>query len=130
MGLHETKVLKVLVLLWTHSGRVVVTDFYFASVPCALEMRAIGLRFIGVIKTATKQYPKQFSSNIELQNRGDYKGVINKEADGYKLLALFGVNQNVRYFILNCSLLHLGMPYTRHHWWQYELVATNAESDQ
>ena len=129
-GLHGTKVLKELVLPWSHSGRVVVADSYFASVPCALEMRAIGLRFIGVIKTATKQYPQQFLSNIELHNRGDYKGVISEGADGYKLLAFVWVDRNRRYFISNCSSLQTGMPYTRHRWRQNELVTTNAEPDR
>ena len=85
-----------MVLPWAHLGRVVVVDSYFASVPCALEMRAIGLRFIGVVKTATKQYPQQFLSNIEIHNRGDYKGVISEGADGYKLLAFVWVDQNWR----------------------------------
>ena len=56
--LHGTQVLKGLVLPWANSDRVVCTDSYFASVGAAEELKRIGLRFIGVIKTATRQYPR------------------------------------------------------------------------
>ena len=42
-GLHGTRVMKQLVLPWRNSGRVVCADSYFASVPCAIAMRDMGL---------------------------------------------------------------------------------------
>ena len=56
-GLHGTRVMKQLVQPWVNSGRVIAADSYFASVPCALALKEIYLRFIGVVKTATKGYP-------------------------------------------------------------------------
>ena len=54
-------------------------DFYFASVLCAISIRDMGLQFIGVVKTATKQYPQHYLSTVELPDKGDYKGVLNIE---------------------------------------------------
>ena len=53
-GLHGTRVVKFLVWAWAKSGRVVCVDSYFASVPCVMVLKAMGIRFIGVVKTATK----------------------------------------------------------------------------
>ncbi len=64
--LHGANVCKYLVQLWAFSDRVVCGDSYFASVPTVKELRCIGLRFIGVVKTATKIYPIAWLSNVEL----------------------------------------------------------------
>jgi hypothetical protein len=53
--LHGAKVLYDLVSPWRNSHRILCVDSYFASVPAALLLWRHGLRFIGVIKTATKQ---------------------------------------------------------------------------
>mmetsp|Transcript_9107 Transcript_9107/g.10636 ORF Transcript_9107/g.10636 Transcript_9107/m.10636 type:complete len:86 (-) Transcript_9107:876-1133(-) len=42
-SLHGTRVMKELVAPWAHSGRVVSAYSYFASVPCALALHAMGL---------------------------------------------------------------------------------------
>jgi hypothetical protein len=56
--LHGTVVLKQLLDPWIgQSTRIVCADFYFASVGATLELERLGFRFIGVIKTATKQFP-------------------------------------------------------------------------
>lgn len=54
---HGSAVLKELVGPWAESGRVVVADSYFAAVEATRELYKIGLRFVGVVKTATKRYP-------------------------------------------------------------------------
>ena len=51
---HGNDILKYLVLPWANSERGVCADSYFASVSSAEEMMRIGIRFIGVVKTATK----------------------------------------------------------------------------
>jgi hypothetical protein len=68
--LHGTIVLKSLVSPWFHSDRIVCADSYFASVGCAKELLRNGLRFIGVVKTATREFPKAYLSQLELQERG------------------------------------------------------------
>ena len=65
-----------------------MADSYFASVPCALALKDMGLRFIGVVKTATREYPLSYLSTVELANKGDYKGVVNIDENmNYKLLS-------------------------------------------
>ena len=39
-------------------------------------LKRIGLRFIGVAKTATKRFPRKHLSEIELKNRGERRGLI------------------------------------------------------
>ena len=52
---HGTSVPKFLVLPWAQSGRGVCADSYFASVVTAQTMMDLDLRFIGVVRTATKK---------------------------------------------------------------------------
>ena len=54
-GLHGTRVMIQVFSPWRYIGRVVCADSNFASVPFAIAMSDMGLRFIGVVKTATKQ---------------------------------------------------------------------------
>jgi hypothetical protein len=53
--LHETAILKYLVEMWAHNGRFVGGDSYFASVGATRVMDNLGFRFIGVVKTATRE---------------------------------------------------------------------------
>ena len=92
-GLHGTRVMKFLVQPWANSGRVVSADSYFASVPCALALKDMGLRFIGVVKTATKEFPQTYLLTVELSQKGDYKGVMCIHPNtGYKLLTFVWVD--------------------------------------
>ena len=54
---HGTNVLKFLVEPWVRMDCCVCADSYFASVNAVTVMRMMGLRFIGVVKTATKNIP-------------------------------------------------------------------------
>ena len=129
-GLHGTRVMKELVAPWEHSGRVVAADSYFASVPCALALHEMGLRFIGVVKTATREFPMRYLSTVELPQKGDYKGVVNIDDNGYKLLAFVWVDRERRYFISNCSSISPGAPYTRKRWRQVADLNTQIEADR
>ena len=53
-SLHGTRVIKELVRLWKMTGRVFAADSYFASVPYCRVLRGMGLRVIGVMKTAMR----------------------------------------------------------------------------
>jgi len=130
-GLHGTRVLKELVKPWKDSGRLVVGDSYFASVPACIDLYKWGLRFIGVVKTATKQFPQAYLSRVELPTRGDYKGVVNiDDTINLKLLAFVWVDKDRRYFISNCSNLSPGIPYSRMRWRQVQEVESNIEPDR
>lgn len=54
---HGGVVLKELVYPWANTGRIVCADSYFASVAAAEALLLIGLKIIGVVKTATKNLP-------------------------------------------------------------------------
>jgi hypothetical protein len=56
---HGCKVMLHLLWLWTSAKcRIICTDSYFASAQAARCLFDLNFRFIGVIKTATKLFPK------------------------------------------------------------------------
>jgi hypothetical protein len=55
--LNGTRVLAELVSPWAGPGRVVCADSYFSSVQAAEQLLSMGLKFIGVVKTATRKFP-------------------------------------------------------------------------
>ena len=79
-----TKVLKELVLPWANTDRIVCAESYFESVLATEEFCKHGLRFVDVIKMATRQFPMAYLSNIELQNRGDMSGFLTRPVDRTK----------------------------------------------
>jgi Transposase IS4 len=120
--LHGTKVLKYLIEPWNFSDRMVCADSYFASVGAAEELKRLGMRFIGVVKTATRRFPMAYLSGVELQQRGDRQGVITKDNEGKpSLLAFVWMDQERRYFIASGSSLKEGTPYIRDQWRQVSL---------
>ena len=54
--LYGTAVLKRRVSPWSGSHRIVCADSYFASVYVAEMLLKLDLKFIGVVKTATRLY--------------------------------------------------------------------------
>jgi Transposase IS4 len=72
---HGTVVLDRLVRPRYGKGdRIVCADSYFASVEAALHLQARGVRFIGVVKTATSSYPMKLLQSKVLPSRGDWCG--------------------------------------------------------
>jgi Transposase IS4 len=98
--LHGTKVLKELVMPWARTGRIVGADSYFASVESAEELYKAGLRFIGVLKTATRRYPMSEESRIEFGSRGDRVVLLSlHEAREPWIVAFTWVDRDRRYFV-------------------------------
>jgi hypothetical protein len=87
--LHGAAVLKSLVLPWARTDRIVCAYLYFASVGALQELKRIGLRFIGVVKTATRQFPQSYLSHLETTERGDRRGLIAKDEDGTPSMLAF-----------------------------------------
>jgi len=124
---HGASILKKLVLPWAQTDRIVCADSYFASVATAAEMKRIGLRFIGVVKTATRQYPMAYLSRLELTERGEFKGLVTKAADGTcSMLAFVWMDRDRRYFIANASSLEEGEIYVWQCWCQVNQEANAA----
>jgi hypothetical protein len=123
--LHGTHVLKYLVSPWSGSHRIVCADSYFASFGAAQELFARGLRFIGVVKTATRGFPKNFLSSVELANRGDFLALKkfdppNAEEVGAEMAAFVWMDRERCYFISTTGSLEAGTPYTRCRWRQLD----------
>jgi len=93
-------VLKKLVAPWAGTRRVVCADSFFASVTTAQQLLAMGLRFIGVVKTATRGYPMGTLSKLPLEDRGEHAAYAHKTADGVvDRMAVLWVDRERRYFI-------------------------------
>jgi hypothetical protein len=112
---HGTAIIKELVKPWMNSGRVVVADSYFASVQTARELYGIGLRFVGVVKTATKQFPMGALNTVQFVKRGEWKGFYHKREEERlpDLIAFAWVDTNRRYFVSTVSSLLPGNPIQR-----------------
>ena len=116
---HGTNVLKFLVEPWVRTDRCVCADSYFTSINAVTVLRMMGLRFIGVIKTATKKFPMSYLSNLELVQRGDYKGLVARGTDGQPtMLSFVWMDRDRRYFIASASSLDSGIPYSWNRWRQ------------
>jgi ribosomal protein L37AE/L43A len=120
--LHGCNVLYELVRPWAYTNATVVADSYFASVQAAIRLKQIGLRFIGTVKTATKQFPMSYLGNYELQGgRGDRHGVFSRDREsGTNLMAFVWVDRERRYFIASTSSLSAGPPCIRKRWRQVD----------
>lgn len=118
---HGTVVLMKLIAAWAGSKRIVCADSYFASVTTAMQLLRMGLRFIGVVKTATRGYPMGALSVIPLQQRGDHRSFLHSTADGVtNLMAVLWVDRERRYFISSASTTLPGDPCRRVGWRQVE----------
>jgi hypothetical protein len=124
---HGTQVLRKLLAPWSGSDRLVCADSYFSSVATVEEMKRMGFRYIGVVKTATKKYPMAYLSNLVLQQRGDRHGVVRRNDAGMiTMMAFVWMDRERRYFIASAGSLAEGRPYVRHRWRQ----VTSVEQDE
>jgi hypothetical protein len=104
---------------YLHSGRVVCGDSYFASVQTAKELLRVGLKFIGCVKTTTRDFPMAFLQAQELREKGTRFGIVSNDIDNTSnLLALVWNNRERRYFITSTSSFQEGQPQLRHQWRQ------------
>jgi hypothetical protein len=119
---HGTKVMLELLKHWVNKPgppRIVCADSYFASVPAVSALRDRNLLFIGVIKTATKQYPMPFFNNHELSFRGQHKHLVSVKEDGeVEMIALVWLDRNRRHFIGNAEGATVVEPIFRIRWTQ------------
>ena len=63
------------------SGRIVVADSAFASVKSAVQLKSRGLNFLGLVKTASRKFPKTYLQAVDLEERGDHYVLTATEAD-------------------------------------------------
>jgi Transposase IS4 len=96
---------------------IVCADSYFASYEATQHLR--GLRFIGIVKTATKQYQTRLIQAKTISNRGRWLSFANEKANRDVLvMALVWVDRERMYFIASPSSAIAGTPYDRIRWRQ------------
>jgi len=126
---HGTRVIKELLTPWINSSleRVVCADSYFSSVATLVELKRLGFAFIGVVKTATTEFPMAYFQAQELVGRGDIRAAVSKDERGNNsMLAFVWVDRERRYFICNGGTLQPTTPIYRNRWRQVD-AARNAE---
>jgi hypothetical protein len=118
--LHGTVVLDRLVKPWYGmANRIVCADSYFASFEAAIHLRDRGLRFIGVVKTATRKYPIQLMKANTIEKRGEWMSFTHDNANGeVGVMALVWTDRERRYFISTASSAAAGASYERVRWLQ------------
>ena len=118
--LHGTAVLRRLVEPWPGTQRIVCADSCFASVEAIDEMRKIGLKFIGVLKTVSRKFPMQYLSGVEVDGRGKCNTLVRKDDSGKQdMMAVVWVDRYRRYFVANTRSTIDGKLYTRTRWKQF-----------
>ena len=85
-------------LKFTGTNRIFCAGSYFASVKYVVAFKKLGMKSIGVVKTATNKFPLLNLSQIELEIYGFPRAVIlnNDPYDGYKVLMFVWINQYMR----------------------------------
>ena len=118
--LHGTQMLQTVVSPWFGLNRIVCANSYFASVGAAKERYQNDLRFIGIVKTATRGFPKAFLASVQLNHCGDSFALASDSADKLDpaMAAFMSMDRERRYFIATAGALSEGMPYTRCQWEQ------------
>ena len=118
---HGTYIMKKLVSPWANTHRCVFADSYFASVQAAQELYKIGLRFTGVVKTATRGFPYTHLTSLQFGGKGEWKG-LHPKGNGtmadLDLMAFAWVDRDRRYFISSHSNLREAAPLQRVRWRQ------------
>ena len=92
-------------------------------------MEQEGLKFIGVVKTATKMLPMKYVQSIELQKSGDRVGLVRRKEEGdCDLLGFTWMDRQRRDFIYSSSSTSDGEPKIRRSLRQ-ESEEVNADPD-
>ena len=99
-----TTAVKVLTQPWHGSNRIAVGDSAFGSVATAMATKNVGLCFVGVVKTATKKFPKDYLTNVQLGGKGDFYGMTTKH-EGVDLMAFTWCDRERRTFITTAGSL-------------------------
>jgi Transposase IS4 len=105
---HGTEVALDLVSPWFCSQQLVCADSYVSSVQTAWKCKEKGLKYIGVVKTATRHFPMQLLGSC-LEDKGERYGLVANDANDQPELLSF-VSLDHRYFIASGSLLAEGEP--------------------
>lgn len=96
----------------------------------------MGLRFIGVVKTATKMFPMDYLSKVVLHNRGDAVALVAKPPEhaspsqNFNLLSYVWLDRQRRYFIATSHGVSYGTSYVRKRWRQLTDVQLDEDPER
>jgi hypothetical protein len=115
--LHGAALLKSLVLHWARTDKIFCANLYFVLVGALPELKPIGLCFIGVVKTATWQFPQSYLSHLKMREQGNRRGLIAKDELGTPSMLAFCWKDGDRcYFITSTLFLQPGRAYSQSGW--------------
>ena len=84
---------------WHGTGRIIVADSAFSSVTTAIELKKCGLLFTGVVKTASREFPKEYLNNAcKYRHKGDHI-CLTTIIDNCNLIALGWKDKTIKSFV-------------------------------
>ena len=98
--------------LW-NSGRTVYGDSAFASVNTAYHCRVRGLHFIGLVKTASVDFPKQYLKSLPLRLRSGDSHYVQSQKDDHPLIACGWWDKKLKMFIATAGSNLAAQPHQR-----------------
>jgi Transposase IS4 len=114
-----TAVLLKLIEPWNHSSRFVCADSYFSSAQTALACKERRIKYIGAVKTATREYPMAYLGQYVLGAKGSRHGLLAKDENGHpEFLAFVWADRDRWYFNASGSSMAEGTPQCRQRWRQ------------
>ena len=114
---HGTAVVLRLVEPWFNTNRLVCADSGFASVTAGAVLFRYGLRFTGVVKTATREFPMRFLSSQELSHRGDHLTMVSESSEtSPSVMAVLWMDRERRYFVSTTGTTLHSEPIVRSRW--------------
>ena len=101
---------------WHGSGRIIVADSAFSSVTTAIECRKKGLFYSGIVKTASREFPKDYLDDpSKYAGRGNHM-TLTTTIENCKLIALGWKDKTIKKFISTCGTTQPGKPHQRYHY--------------
>lgn len=84
---------------WQNTGRIVYGDSAFASVWTAVNLRQRGLNFIGLVKTASKEYPMKYFKGQPIAPRSGVSLYLKANRSGHQLNAVGWYDKTIKTII-------------------------------
>lgn len=95
---------------WHGTGRIVIGDSWFASVKTATELQKRGLHFMGIVKTATRNYPIKELRERCPETRGQFAVATTTVNNNINLTGLSWRDKKVHTFVSTCGTTLEGQP--------------------
>jgi hypothetical protein len=107
-------------------------DSAFSSVKTLLALAVHGIRFMGMVKTAHREFPMKYlqswaagKDNEETPKRGDHILLESESGEGSKLYALGWADRKAKFFVFNAGTTHPVDPSVRV---RHKVIVENGEA--